>query len=135
MEGFGDVVIRPVLQSFETVVLGIFGGKHEDERSGQHRVASHLLAELDAAHFGHHDVQNDEVRLLLLNFVLGFGAVFGRLQTVMPRGQNGREHFMDLRVIVDNEDFLDSCHWSFSLSDAARRGKLEGLSRNALFFP
>ena len=80
-EGFCDIVVRPQLQAQHLVLLLLPGGEHENGGGGAG--LPDFFAHLKAAQPGQHQVQQNEVRVLLQGQLQAGGAVQG-LQGVVP---------------------------------------------------
>lgn len=61
VEGFGHVVVRPAVQAFDVLFGRVEGREQDDGDVARVDVVLDLQAHLRAAHFGHHDVADDEV--------------------------------------------------------------------------
>ena len=71
-EWLGDVVVGADLEAHDLVDLGVLGGQ-QDDRDGA--VRADLAAEVEAALPGHHDVQDQQVEMIVGDLPLGFLAV------------------------------------------------------------
>ncbi len=101
-ERLGDVVVGAHLQAAHLVHLSGAGGKHDDGNVGK---APDLLAQLEAIDIGKHDVEQDEVRLLLLDEAQPCLAVGGRDDLGLGPAQVEAEvhHLDDVGFVVDDQ--------------------------------
>ena len=74
LEGLDDVIVGAHLQALDAVKDLAFGGEHDD---GNLAGLPDLGAYCPAVHHRQHDVQQDQIRHLLLEFLNGFAAICG----------------------------------------------------------
>ena len=103
-ERLGHVVIGAHLQAAHLVHLAGAGRQHDDRRVGE---APDLLTELEAVGVGKHDVEQDEVRLLVLDEpqspLAGGG---GDHVSIRPAEVEAEVNDLDhVRLIVNDQDF------------------------------
>ena len=72
VEGFGEVVIGAVVESFNLVANGVEGGEHED---GGLFFCAEFLEDFPPIHDRHEDVENDEVVIPVEGLVESFFSV------------------------------------------------------------
>ncbi len=66
MGGLCEVIVRAGLEPGDLIVYPRFGSEHNDRDMGQPWVFSQPLAHFIAVHIWHHDVEQDQVRVLAL---------------------------------------------------------------------
>src|SRR5262249_31698173 len=107
VEGLGEVIVRPKLQTYYSVRRAGSSRQHDDRHN---RFGSDLAAQIQTALTGKHDVEDQKIRLF---------APQGRFQafTVMcnryaqsPRLEEIPKKFADCLVIIDNKDVRFCLH-------------------------
>ena len=104
--GLRHIVVGTEFQT-ENAIDGVAsGGEHQD---GGTPLFANALQGLDAGDTGHHDVENDEVKLFVLEGLQTFGArMRGRGLKAFER-KVVDEQRDELDVVVDDEDFRRTC--------------------------
>ena len=103
-EGLGQVVVAACRQAQQLVRLLRFCGEKEDGDGGG---LPDLLADPQAAHAGHHDVEDDQIDFRCEQ-AEGAGAIFGFEDAVALPGQKDAHAVPDVRVILYDHDGLHS---------------------------
>ena len=103
-EGLGDIVVRPGLEPADLVVLLLPGGEQQDGHIVP--VLAQGLAHVEADHFGQHDVQQDQVRLLRPGLPQALLAVIGLQNAVALPLQVEAENVHDVLLVLYNQDGL-----------------------------
>lgn len=87
-------------------------------------IGPQAVAYLEAVHFGHHDIQQDQVRLQLRDPCQRFAVVAGEGQTVSLLEQEGFQGLPARRFVVHNQDGVLSLHvearWEHPISGCFR---------------
>ena len=103
-EGLCKVVVAACRQAQQLVRLLRFCGEKEDGDGGG---LADLLADPQAAHAGHHDVEDDQIDLRRQQ-AEGTRPVFGFEDAVALPGQEDAHAVPDIRVILYDHDGLHS---------------------------
>ena len=103
-EGLGQIVVAARRQAQKLIGFLRFCGEKEDGDGGD---LSYLLADPQAAHAGHHDVEDDQIDFRCEQ-AEGAGAVFGFEDAVALPGQKDAHAVPDVRVILYDHDGLHS---------------------------
>ena len=110
IEGLGHVLVGPLGQTSDQGVGLGEGGHHDDGDEVGGLAVFEAPADLVPVHAGHHDVEKDEIRLLVLEDFEGLCSV-GRLDDLVAiPGESGPQGLDIGRVIVDDEDLGHVCH-------------------------
>ena len=87
----------------------ILSGEHQNRR--RHPVLPHFCANIVATHYRQHQIQDDQVRLLLTNHAVAVAAVRRSEHLIGLRSQRKGESTQNCRVVFDH---YDSIHGSQS---------------------
>jgi hypothetical protein len=112
VDGLGQILVGARLEPGHDVLRVGFGGHQDDRDEGEVAVALEVLADLDAVHLGHHDVEQDQVRLPFAGERQAFLAVAGRVDLVAVDRKPGFEDVAVGRVVVDDENVRRISHGS-----------------------
>ena len=82
VERFTDKGIRPHFISFGTVFLLVLGCQKNHGNMTEFQLVLHTPAKLDAVHYGHHHVRNNQVNILIVKHSHSLLTVFGRMDIV-----------------------------------------------------
>src|SRR5688500_6140480 len=104
VDGLADEVIRAAFGCLLDVAELVEGGDHEDLDVAGLLVALERSADLEAAHAGHHDVQEDQVGVVLLDFFQRLDAVEGGDDLDGEGFEEGLEELDVLDVVIDDQD-------------------------------
>src|SRR5919108_1335424 len=100
-ERLGDVVVGAQLEADDLVDLGVFGRDHDDRHAAR---LAQRPAEVEPAHSGQHQVEQDQVRSRGPSGAQAGGAV-GRLVDGKAGGDEVvLQHLADAFVVLDDED-------------------------------
>ena len=105
-EGFGDIVVGSQFQAYDGVCFLGFGGQHDDGKQCGLRSRSKAFAHFEAVDAWQHQVENDQVRLLLFHLSEAFRAARRRYG---PKALFFHVQFDQLEnvvLILNDEDFL-----------------------------
>jgi hypothetical protein len=118
-EGLGDVVVGASVEGLDLALL-VLANRQNDDRSLM--TGADGAADFDAAHFGHHEVGDDEVGNPVVEDAQAFFGVIGGAHVEALCGECGAEDAGDLRLIVDDEDAVGhrSVPWQLTSSAWAR---------------
>src|SRR5690606_7994163 len=104
VDGLGDEVVGAAFAGLFDVAQFVEGGDHEDLDVAGGRVALELAADLEPAHAGHHDVQEDQVGVVSGNLLEGFDSVEGGDEPDRKAFEERLEQFDVLDVVIDDQD-------------------------------
>ena len=104
VDRLGDVVVGTGLEPFHLVLGRVERRLHDDRNEGQRLVALDLPRDLDAADFGHHDVEQDEIGRRRRHICERVMAVVCRGGGVPPALEAHLQHLDVVLVVVDDED-------------------------------
>jgi hypothetical protein len=76
-ERLGDVIVGAHVESADHVVVGRLGGHEDDRDAVEVGIGLQTPAGVDPVHFGHHDVQQDEVGAKATRFLESGGKSSG----------------------------------------------------------
>ena len=116
VEGLGDEVVGAELQAQECVAPSLRGAADEDGHVG-HRLEH--AAQHQPVLVGQHQVENDQVGLVLLDLPASGGARPGDQHFVAGRLEDVGQHEGDGRVVLDQEDG-DVADWRIEVQIAER---------------
>ena len=119
-EGLGDVVIRAQFQAGDLVGLLQAGGQQDD---GGLAFLAKCADELKAIHLGHHDIEQDEIGLLVTGGVEGVLAVVGDDDAQPLFCEVIAHEGAHVRLVVHNEDGLGHGDSSVGCQRAWRTGR------------
>jgi len=99
VEGLGDVVVRPALKAHDLVRVLPLGGEHDDRDVGELPDAHTGLEPID---LGHHQIQDDQVKVALPGQLHGFLPVIAGLYLIALIFQvKGDPLYQDALVVHD----------------------------------
>jgi hypothetical protein len=100
LEGLGDIVVRPGLQTCHDVDGVGLGGQHHDRHTG---LGSDVPTNVHAVASGEHQIQQDEVRLRVAECSERLVAVGApdRVEAFVP--EHDGQHFGKRGVVIDNQ--------------------------------
>ena len=101
LKGLDHVVVRPHLQALDAVEHLALGRQHDD---GHLAGLPDLGADGPAVHHRQHDVQQDQVRHLLLEFLDGLSAVSGDADVKALLHQVHMDQVTDIAVVLHDQD-------------------------------
>ena len=101
LKGLDHVVVRPHLQALDAVEHLTLGRQHDD---GYLAGLPDLGADGPAVHHRQHDVQQDQVRHLLLEFLDGLSAVSGDADVKALLHQVHMDQVTDIAVVLHDQD-------------------------------
>lgn len=104
IDGLGEEVVAAAFAGALHVAELVQGGDHDDGDVAITRIVLEEAADLKAAAFGHHDVEQDEVGDLTLDCEERGFAIARQPNLYSQRFKVGLEQFEDLGVIVDDQD-------------------------------
>ena len=107
VKGLGDEVGGAELQRLQ--LRALFRGQDDDGDAPEHLVDAHRLQHLDAAHDGHHQIEQDqrEIRCVLAHQVHALLPVF-RIDDLIVVFQNDAQHLPVDHLIVDDQHKLSA---------------------------
>src|SRR5690606_12497203 len=107
-EGLGDVVVAADGETGDLVFRVVFRGEEQDGR----RVAGcpQALGDAEAVHIGQHDVEDDEVGLLIEHRRDGLCAVADRAHGETGESQARGERVGDIGLVIDEADLGSVAH-------------------------
>ena len=101
LKGLHHIVVRPHLQALDAVEHLALGRQHDD---GYLAGLPDLGANGPAVHHRQHDVQQDQVRHLLLEFLDGLSAVSGDADVKALLHQVHMDQVTDIAVVLHDQD-------------------------------
>src|SRR5271157_4881622 len=107
VDGLGQEVVGPGLHATLEIRGFVERGDHQDQEVLGGGVGADLAAHLEARKPWHHDVQEEEVGLKLLDHAERFLTVIRRAEHAVEIAEIRFEQLHVLRVIVSDEDFRD----------------------------
>ena len=110
-ERFGDVVVGSQLETDDCVRFLGFGGQHDD---GQHRgirSRSKAFADLEAVDFRQHQIEHDQIGLLLLCLPEAFGTRLGGDGTIAFLLQIQFDQLENIVLVFNDENFFSAGYW------------------------
>ena len=99
-----DVVVGTGLESLDLVLRRIEGRLHDDRDEREVVVAFDAARDFDPVDLGHHDVEQDQIRVFLLDLLQRFFTVARRDRRVAPRFEPRLEQFDVVLVVVDDQN-------------------------------
>ena len=105
-EGFGHVVVGPQFQSYDGVRFFGFGGQHNDGNHGGFRSRPQSFADLKAVDLRQHQVEDDQVGLLLFRVLKTFRAGFGRDRSKALFLQIDFDQLENVVFVFNDENFF-----------------------------
>ena len=109
VKGLDDIVISAQFQAQHLVIRLAFGGQHDD---GGVVLGTDFTADLPAVHHRHHDVQQHQIGVQLVELSQGGRAVMDHRYVVAFLDQVQTEQFADIFIVIDDQNFL-ICHLGF----------------------
>lgn len=100
LERLDDVVIRPHIHPSLDVVAHPKGREEDDGDVSSLRVSLQHRAEIATFELGHHDVEQDEIRLVCLHELQPFLAACGRQRLIAPTLKTIRQQQEELLIII-----------------------------------
>ena len=104
VDGLADEVIRATLGGLLDVAELVEGGDHQDLNVAGFVVALERPADLKTAHPRHHDFQQNEVGIVLLDFFQGFDAVVGSDDLDRQGLEECLKQLDVLNIVIDDHD-------------------------------
>jgi hypothetical protein len=104
IEGFGDEIVAAGLDAANTVVARIQRGDHNDRYQLGFGIVFQQCANLEAVYLGHHDVEQDHVRLLLANELQTFSRFMGVRKIEARDFTRGFENGDGAGLVIDGDD-------------------------------
>ena len=108
LEGLAEIVVGPAFQGLHGRFDGGVTRHHDDRHVGIARL--HVVQELVAVHFRHHEVQQHEVAVIFLQPAHGFPGRRAGLDLAVPASEQDLEALAHPDLVVHNEDFGGSRH-------------------------
>ena len=105
-EGFGYVVVGPQLQPYDGVRFFGFGGQHNDGDHGGFRSRPQSFADLETVDLRQHQVEDDQVGLLLFRVLKTFRAGFGRDRSKALFLQIEFDQLENVVLVFNDENFF-----------------------------
>ena len=136
-EGFGDVVVGADLAAELLIDLPSLCGEQDDgDVLGGGIVLDHA-AGLVAVELRHHDVEDDEVGLLVAHLLQGLLAVGRGDDVVALRTQDEIQDMEDVHLVVDHQDLalIHPRHFVLPCCVVGRRGGRSERSRRPVVMP
>ena len=106
-ERLGDVVVSSKVQAADAIGLFAPCGQHQHGNLNVFR--SQLPAQLEAAHARKHEVEDDQIGLLVLVEHVGRFAVGRRDHLVLLESQIVRDRSQDAGIVFDDEHLRHAC--------------------------
>ena len=104
VDGLRQVFVAARLEAGDDVLGVGFGGDRDDRHERERRIRFDPPADFHPVHLGHHDIQQDQVRLLRSRERQGFFAVGGREDLIPVGGEAGLEDVQVHGVVVRDEN-------------------------------
>ena len=104
LERLGDIVNCPQLEPLDQVIGLYLGGEKNDRNLPSLGMFLEPPAGFEAVHFGHHDIEQDQVWYHLGDLLERLHAVLGDVELVPLLAQDGAQHLDILQGIVDDQD-------------------------------
>ena len=104
VERFRQVVIRSHFDAFDDAVHFIEGGYHDNRDVTEFRAGFQFFQYLESVNARHHDIEQDDIKILLANLPQGFFAIadIGHLTILLL--QSAAEQIAVHIIIVNDED-------------------------------
>ena len=106
-ERLGHVVVATKVQTADAI--GLLAARRQHQHGNLHVFCSQLPAQLEAAHTRQHQVEDDQVRLLLLMQRVRRFAVCRRQDLVLLEAQVVRDRAQDAGVVFDDKHLGHVC--------------------------
>ena len=122
--GFARNPQAPVSRMISRGVQIVTGSHEKHFGLGQLGVRADLLGDLEAVHSGHHDVEQDELGLLVADVDQRRDAVVDHVHVEAPLGllEVAAQSLGDLDVVFDDQTRAAACRGSLARGFRARRG-------------
>ena len=102
-ERLGDVIVRPCVQTKNSVSVAVLTGQHNNRRFQP--ATAHQLAQIAAIHIGQTHIQDNRIEVVGVGELHGFRAVFGFADRVFfVKAQLLGEGFAQGGVVINQED-------------------------------
>ena len=105
-EGLRDIVVGSEFKADDRIRFFGLGGKHDDRHHGGVRSGSEPLTNFQAVDLGQHQVQHDEIRLVLFRAFQPFGSGSGRQGAESFFVQVELDEVQNVLFVFDDEDLL-----------------------------
>ena len=132
LKGLDHIVVRPHLQALDAVEHLALGRQHDD---GHLAGLPDLGADGPAVHHRQHDVQQDQVRHLLLELLDGLSAISGDADIKALLHQIHMDQIADVAVVLYDQDI--AAHGApsiFDMSDSSGRRPVSARSSGTSFY-
>ena len=103
IDRLGDIVVRTEPKPLDHVAALALRGDHDDGQVGRRASLAHAAQDLKAVQVRHHDVEQDQVKRLVLDQVERHPTVFGGRDAVAMELETATEHVTVELFIVDQE--------------------------------
>jgi hypothetical protein len=104
VNGFGEEVVGPGVDSPFDIADFVEGGDHDDGDIAEPGIGADFFADLEAAHAGHHDIKDDDVRVEFAYAFECFDAIAGDFDAAGEGFEVGLEEFEVLFVVVNEQN-------------------------------
>lgn len=102
VEWFGDIIDRANAEAFEFTFFGGAGGDEDDRNAAGFVIRLQTLADLEAIHIWHHEIEQDKVRPVFFNTLEGFDAsMSGEYADTLTLQFSSEKQYVDGLVIDD----------------------------------
>ncbi|MNP30137.1 hypothetical protein D3C76_1231980 [compost metagenome] len=109
VEGLAHVVISAQFQTDDTVAQLVHGGEHDDRDAG---AAAQLLAQVQAAFAGQHQVEDDGVRTLFFDSRPHRRAIGGQVDFVAMHDKELLQQGTNFHIVIDDQQSAhDQVQW------------------------
>ena len=100
----GDVVVGPGFEARQNVGIVVADRQHQDRHTGDLAVGANRAADLEPAHVGQVDVEDDDVRPHFPGLVDRFSALGNLVNRVAGPTEDGSKQGAIRRAIIDDQD-------------------------------
>src|SRR5207248_933475 len=100
-EGLGDVVVGSEIETTDAILFTLTNGENDDGDGGN---LTNRAKRFKAVHFGHHDVEDNEIGQVFAQPVKGFEAIAGFDNTILFHFQVHPHKVANTWLIIDDED-------------------------------
>ncbi len=104
LEGLDDVVVGAAIESLQHGLFVALGRYENDGDVDRPAVFSQLLAGLDAGHFGHRHVHEDQVWEGFVDGLHDLPPVLYQFAFVLAEGKGVQDHLANSRIVIRNQD-------------------------------
>ena len=102
VHGFGDEILRALLHGFDSKVDA---GVRRDQNDRPIRIAGLKAPQkIEAGELRHHDVGDNDFRIIRLHEVFRLGSIGGEANLISPLLQNHFEDFADRWFVIDDQN-------------------------------